>query len=197
MPRQRMHTDEQILSAVRDLLLAHGPRGVTTAAVSERSGAPTGSLYHRFGSRAAMVAEMWVRTIREFHSELFKVSAAAEPGMDRALALAGAIVDYSSRNPQSARLMLVASREELENDPTISSDLRTSLATLNDPVNELVVQLAEELYGRASLNGVDRVTIGVIGIAYTAVRRMLLSDRDPIEIKPLVLTAARATLSAD
>lgn len=197
MPRQRMHTDEQILSAVRDLLLAHGPRGVTTAAVSERSGAPTGSLYHRFGSRAAMVAEMWVRTIREFHSELFKVSAVAEPGMDRALALAGAIVDYSSRNPQSARLMLVASREELENDPSISSELGNSLATLNDPVNELVMQLAEELYGRASLSGVDRVTIGVIGIAYTAVRRMLLSDRDPIEIKPLVLTAARATLSAD
>lgn len=197
MPRQRMHTDEQILSAVRDLLLAHGPRGVTTAAVSERSGAPTGSLYHRFGSRAAMVAEMWVRTIREFHSELFKVSAVAEPGMDRALALAGAIVDYSSRNPESARLMLVASREELENDPSISSELGNSLATLNDPVNELVMQLAEELYGRASLSGVDRVTIGVIGIAYTAVRRMLLSDRDPIEIKPLVLTAARATLSAD
>jgi AcrR family transcriptional regulator len=197
MPRHRTHTDEQILSAVRDLLLAHGSRGVTTAAVSERSGAPTGSLYHRFGSRAAMVAEMWVRTIREFHEELFKASAAAEPGMDRAMAVAGAIVDYSSRHPQDARLMLIASREELENDATIPEELSVSLATLNDPMNDLVRQLVRELYGRVSPTGVDRVTIGVIGIAYTAVRRMLLNDADPKRIKPLVIKAARATLTTD
>ncbi len=60
-----------------------GPRGVTTAAVSVRSGAPTGSLYHRFGSRAAMVAELWVRTIRRFHAFLFEATSDVEPGLPR------------------------------------------------------------------------------------------------------------------
>lgn len=194
MPRPRTHTDEQILTAVRDLLLTHGSRGVTTAAVSERSGAPTGSLYHRFGSRAAMVAEMWVRTIREFHRHVLGAAAAAEPGMDRALALAGAIVDYSSLHPEDARLMLIASREELMQDATIPSELRDDLATLNDPVEDVVKQLARELYGRVSPTGVDRVMIGVIGIPYTAVRRTLLNGTDPKRIKSIVLRAARATL---
>jgi AcrR family transcriptional regulator len=197
MPRPRTHTDEQILSAVRDLLLAHGSRGVTTAAVSERSGAPTGSLYHRFGSRSAMVAEMWVRTIRDFHVELLAAADAADPGMDRAMAVAGAIIDYSARHPEDARLMLIASREELQDDPTIPEDLLASLGTLNDPVNALVKQLVRELYGRVSAGGVDRVMIGVIGIAYTAVRHMLLKNADPARIKPMVLEASRAMLTAD
>lgn len=194
MPRPRTHTDEQILSAVRDLLLAHGSRGVTTAAVSERSGAPTGSLYHRFGSRAAMVAEMWVRTIRDFQDQLLEVSAAASPGMDRALAIAGEIVDYSSRHPEDARLMLIASREELRDDPTIPQELQDTLARLNEPVEALVKQLVRELYGRLSPAGADRVTIGVIGIPYTGVRHALLTGSDPQRIRSLVIKAARATL---
>ena len=110
--RRRTHSEEDILRAVRDLLLDHGPRGVTTAAVSERSGAPTGSLYHRFGSRSIMVAELWIRTIGRFHVYLLEVVDDQEPGLPRALAFAKAVIDFSARNTEDARLMLIASRDE-------------------------------------------------------------------------------------
>lgn len=192
---RRSHSNEDILSAVRDLLLEHGSRGATTAAISERSGAPTGSLYHRFGSRATMVAELWIRTIQRFHAELFGATDLAEPGIERAMAGVRAIVDFCSSNPADARLMLVASRQELEDDPSLPADLAESLRTLNDPVEVLVKQLARELYGRVSRAGLDRVSIGVIGLPYTAVRRCLLQDRDPAQMRSLVEQAARAVLS--
>jgi AcrR family transcriptional regulator len=168
---------------------------VTTAAVSERSGAPTGSLYHRFGSRSAMVAELWVRTVRQFQDELLSAAEAAQPGLERALTVAGAIMDFSSRRAEDARLMLLASREELSDDPTIPADLAAALRTLDDPTDELAKQLVRELYGRLSPVGLDKVVIAVYGLPYAAVRRCLLQGKDPVRLKPLVQHAARAVLA--
>src|SRR5215218_4916661 len=131
---RRTHSEEAILAAVRDLLLEAGPRGVTTAAVSVRSGAPTGSLYHRFGSRAAMVAELWVRTIRRFHAFVFEATSSVAPGLPRALALGQAVVSFAAEHPEDARLLLIASREELAKDSDLPSGLTEELATLNQPV---------------------------------------------------------------
>ena len=100
---RRLDSDDEMLAAVRDLLLEHGPRGVTTAAISERSGAPTGSLYHRFGSRSNMVAELWIRTIQKFHAEFFAATDAAEPGMARAIAGVTQGATTSTRAPASSR----------------------------------------------------------------------------------------------
>lgn len=195
--RRRRHSDEEILAAVRELLLEGGPRHVTTAAVSARSGAPTGSLYHRFGSRSVMIAELWVRTIRRFHAFVFAATDAAEPGLPRALALARSVIDFSARFPADARLLLVASREELGRDPELPAELVEELRTLNAPVGELARQLCRELYGRVSPAGVERVLLAVVGLPYTAVRGRLLQDRDPSGLWPLVEQAARAILHAD
>ncbi|MCA1655082.1 MAG: TetR/AcrR family transcriptional regulator, partial [Pseudonocardiaceae bacterium] len=79
MARTRLHTDERILDAARDLWLAD--RAVTTGGISERSGAPVGSLYHRFGSRDALLASLWLRTVRRFQEGLTTAVAGAEPGL--------------------------------------------------------------------------------------------------------------------
>lgn len=192
---RRTHSEDAILGAVRDLLLEAGPRGVTTAAVSVRSGAPTGSLYHRFGSRAAMVAELWVRTIRRFHAFLFEATADAEPGLPRALAFGQAVVTFAARHPEDARLLLIASREELARDSNLPSELTEELATLNQPVEELARQLCRELYGRVTPAGVERVVLAVVGLPYTAVRRRLLQNRSPDGLWPLVEQGARAILA--
>jgi AcrR family transcriptional regulator len=177
---RRTHSEEAILAAVRDLLLEAGPRGVTTAAVSVRSGAPTGSLYHRFGSRAAMVAELWVRTIRRFHAFVFEATSS--------------VVSFAAEHPEDARLLLIASREELAKDSDLPSGLTEELATLNQPVEELARQLCRELYGRVTPAGVERVVLAVVGLPYTAVRRRLLQNRNPDGLWPLVEQGARAIL---
>jgi AcrR family transcriptional regulator len=192
---RRTHSEDDILAAVRDLLLEAGPRGVTTAAVSVRSGAPTGSLYHRFGSRAAMVAELWVRTIRRFHAFVFEATSSAAPGLPRALALGQAVITFAAEHPEDARLLLIASREELAKDSELPSGLTEELATLNAPVEELARQLCRELYGRVTPAGMERVVLAVVGLPYTAVRRRLLQNRSPEGLWPLVEKGARAILT--
>ena len=196
MARRRTYSDEQILSAVRDLLLAEGPRGVTTAAVSARSGAPVGSLYHRFPSRSAMVAQLWIRTIRDFHQFLLAAAERSEPGLDRALTVALATIDFAAQYPEDARLLAMASREELRSSEGLTADLVDALDDLNAPAEALAAQLARELYGRASRPSVERVVFAVFGIPYTAVRHRR-PGRDLGPMRELVRVASRAALEAD
>jgi hypothetical protein len=44
-----------------------------------------------------------------------------------------------------------------------------SLRTLNDRVEVLAKQLARDLYGRVSRAGLDRDSLGVMGLPYTVV----------------------------
>ena len=61
----------------RDHASAQGPAAVTIASITERLKAPTGSFYHRFASRDALLGELWLQTVLDFQQG---VSAALEAG---------------------------------------------------------------------------------------------------------------------
>ena len=69
MPRPQLHPTDAMLDAARDLVLRAGPRATTIEAIAEASGAPTGSIYHRFRSRDELLATLWTRS-EEHTSEL-------------------------------------------------------------------------------------------------------------------------------
>jgi AcrR family transcriptional regulator len=172
MGRARTHSDESILAAARDLMLEHGPRGVTTAAVSAASGAPTGSIYHRFGSRSALVAELWLRTVHDFHEFVHRRTLGLR-GRDRALAVADAVLDYAVEREPDARLLTMSSREELRSDESLPAELRSAAVALNAPLIGLARELAGEIYGSGARPMVDRVIFAVYDIPYAAARHAL------------------------
>ncbi|WCD85969.1 hypothetical protein KPP03845_102310 [Streptomyces xanthophaeus] len=58
-----------------------GPDAVTMSAVAQAVGAPSGSVYHRFAGRPALLAEVWLRTVEAFQEGyLAQVEAPSEPG---------------------------------------------------------------------------------------------------------------------
>lgn len=57
MPRAVAHDAGAILDAARGLVLEGGPRAAGVAAIAAASGAPVGSIYHRFGSRDGLLEE--------------------------------------------------------------------------------------------------------------------------------------------
>src|SRR5215204_5291529 len=63
MARPQLHPTDTMLDAARDLLLEDGSRSATIEAIASSSGAPTGSIYHRFGSRDALIARLWMRAV--------------------------------------------------------------------------------------------------------------------------------------
>ena len=79
MPRPALHQTDVVLDAARDLIIDTGPRGAGIREIAERSRAPSGSLYHRFGSRDNLVALAWLRAVHRFQGGFLEALEADDP----------------------------------------------------------------------------------------------------------------------
>ena len=86
MAPPRKHETDVILDAARALVLTDGPRAASVAAIAKASGAPTGTLYHRFGDRNGILAAAWLRALERFQSRA--MAATADAPLEAAVAMA-------------------------------------------------------------------------------------------------------------
>jgi AcrR family transcriptional regulator len=191
MPRHRRHSDEAMFDAVRELVLEGGARAVTIAAVSKRSGAPTGTIYHRFGSRAGLVAHAWLATVTRLQTEVASIADAAKPGLEGAVAIALATVDFCARNPSDARLLTLASKRELQGGEDMPAEVAEAIEGLNAPTLSRLREI-----GRAAGRTHDdqAIVFAAVSIPYVAVRQALNADVEIGTMRSLVEVAARAAL---
>jgi AcrR family transcriptional regulator len=173
MPRPQLHPTDAMLDAARDLLLEDGARSATVEAIASASGAPTGSIYHRFGSRDELIARLWTRAVYRSQASFLAALQAKDP-TEAALAAAMSIVDFCEEHPADARLLVSFRREDLIRS-TPNGPLADELAELNRPVERALVDLARWLYGTRSRAALDRVLMAVFDLPYGAVRRYLIS----------------------
>jgi AcrR family transcriptional regulator len=172
LPRPQVHPTDTMLDAARDLLL-EGSRNATMEAIADASGAPTGSIYHRFGSRDELIARLWIRAVYRSQAS-FVVALDRNDPREAALAAAMSIIDFCDEHPADARLLVAFRREDLVK--TIpEGPLAEELAVLNRPVERAVAALAHRLYGRATRAALDRTLLAVFDLPYGAVRRYLIS----------------------
>ena len=173
MPRPQVHPTDTMLDAARDLLLQDGSRSATMEAIAGASGAPTGSIYHRFGSRDELIARLWMRAV--YRSQAPFVSAMEEPDAKAAaLAAAMSIVDFCEEHPADAQLLVSFRREDLIRSAP-KGPLAVELAELNRPVERAVVDLTRRLYGTRSRAALDRTLMAVFDLPYGAARRYLIA----------------------
>jgi len=102
MVRTSRFTDEEFIDAAIGLVAEGGPTVATIASIARRVGAPTGSIYHRFDSRAAVLATAWSRIHGEFAA---LVTPLLEAGKGRAAALA--IAAWARADLRRARFLLL------------------------------------------------------------------------------------------
>jgi len=179
VPRKTIHVPETLLDTARDLLLRDGARGATVEAISGASGAPTGSIYHRFGSRDELVTRLWIRAVRRSQSAFLEVVDLRDPAA--AAVRAGlAVFDFCRTEPRDARLLVSFRYEDVVRDAA-EGPLAEELRDLNRPVEAAVQDLARALYGRATRGAVDRVLLVVFDLPYGAVRRHLIAGGAPPE----------------
>jgi AcrR family transcriptional regulator len=162
-----------MLDAARDLLLGEGSRSATMEAIADASGAPTGSIYHRFGSRDELIARLWIRAVYRSQASFVAALERDDPS-EAALAAALSIIDFCEEHPADAQLLVAFRREDLVK--TIpDGPLAEELAVLNRPVERAVVALARRLYGRPTRAALDRTLLAVFDLPYGAARRYLIS----------------------
>lgn len=154
-------------------MLDGGPRAAGIRPIAHRTGAPTGSLYHRFGSRDALMAQAWLRAVRRFQNGFLEALGTSDPHE----AVSGAAawgISFVLAEPADALLLLNHSPASLlDADP--APDVARALQTVNEPVVAAVANLAGRLFGARDSTAVERVTYAVVDLPYAVVRRHLLA----------------------
>ncbi len=197
MAPPRKHETDVILDATRTLVLAHGPRAASVAAIAEASGAPVGTLYHRFGNRDGVVAAAWLRALDRFQSKALETGADVpiRTALDTAIAMAAAAVTFARELPDDARLLLtIRPGDLLDGQP--DADFHKTLAEMNAPLVDKVRELAQQLYGSGDPRAVDAVSRAVADLPYAVVRRHAHDEPMPSWLEADVAASARAMLKS-
>ncbi|GLZ05688.1 putative transcriptional regulator, TetR family protein [Actinomadura sp. NBRC 104412] len=183
MGRPAKFSRDQILDAALDLVAEGGPGAVTMSAIASRLDAPTGSLYHRFGSRDLLLSALWLRSVRGFQEGFV---AALEAGDAEAAALH--TPRWCRAHPAEAALLLLHRRKDLIRHPPPGEGM-------DEDVNARVMA-ALDAYAAAH-PGIDRrrLMFAVVDVPYGGVRRYLLDGRPPPAlVDKLIVATCRAVL---
>src|SRR3954470_21795085 len=68
MARPARFSDADLLAAAAHVAAEGGPAAATVGAIAKAAGAPTGSLYHRFPSRDALLGTLWLDLVGRFQA---------------------------------------------------------------------------------------------------------------------------------
>ncbi|BBX27739.1 TetR/AcrR family transcriptional regulator [Mycolicibacterium alvei] len=168
MAPPRKHETDAILDAARALVLGEGPRAASVAAIAKVSGAPAGTLYHRFGNRNGVLAAAWLRALERFQSQAMAASGA--DALEAAVAMGVAAVGFAREVPEDARLLLtLRPRDLLDGAP--DAEFTATLAAMNAPLMARLRELARGIYGDDDARTMDAMSRAVVDLPYAVVRR--------------------------
>lgn len=168
MAPPRKHETDAILDATRALVLAEGPRAASVAAIAKVSGAPAGTLYHRFGNRNGVLTAAWLRSLERFQSRA--MAATADDVVGAAVAMGVAAVDFAREVPEDARFLLTIRPSDLL-DGAPDAEFTATLAAMNLPLIERLRELARGIYGNDDARTMDAMSRAVVDLPYAMVRR--------------------------
>jgi AcrR family transcriptional regulator len=193
MAPPRKHQTDVILDAARALVLAAGPRAASVGAIAKASGAPAGTLYHRFTNRDGILAAAWLRALDRFQSRA--LAAAGDTVLESAVATAVAAIDFLREVPDDARLLVALRPSDLlDGEPDV--DFQRTLDTMNAPLIGRVEEFARGLYGGSEPRCIDAISRAVVDLPGAVVRRHANDDPIPSWLRDDVAVASRALLTS-
>ncbi|MEV4147207.1 TetR/AcrR family transcriptional regulator [Amycolatopsis sp. NPDC049691] len=192
MPRL-VHDTSTILDAAARLLATGSADAITVAGVIREAAVSSGSVYHRFPTRAALLAALWNRAVQSFHAELYPLF--GDEPVAAAVALGRRTVTWCRDHPADARVLLTGLGSfEPAAWPRESRDLREAdQARWDRHIRRLVTDLKA-----ATGRGTAEILLVVVDLPYAAVRRYLSAGREiPAALEDIVERAIRSALTAD
>lgn len=192
MGRTPLFTSDQFLDAALSIALTKGPAAVSMTAVAAAVGAPSGSMYHRFGNRDELMARLWLRTVTDFQAGLLE----ALHHSDSAMVIDGCldhVFDWTDAHPELARLMLLYDESDIAADwpDTLAVNLRAA----NSRVRDALVEFARRHFGDTDRESVDRAVYALVDLPYAAVRRHLPDGRPRTWLRTFTYESAHRVLA--
>jgi AcrR family transcriptional regulator len=175
--RAERHPAGGILDAARELVLGEGLRAATVDRLVVTSGAPKGSIYHRFGTLDDLLATMWLRAVRASQAR-FLAALEGEDAVTDAVAAGLSLFDFAREEPDDAALLVVLRPQDVGRQVR-DEDLARELRTVNAPLERGLEDLTTRLHGRATPAAVQGTVLAVVDLPLGAIRRHLLARRPP------------------
>jgi len=186
--RPRTHDIDSLLDAAERILAEDGSAALTIRALAQATGAPSGSLYHAFGSRSDLLGQMWLRAAQRFLDEQEKAieRELLEPGnFEQAVAATVAVASVpaviESRAPDTATVLLRYRRDDILGQD-LSPALRTRLEELDGRLLAILNRLAEALWSRHDRASVETVAICVVDLPTAILIRRRERVIDPLTV---------------
>lgn len=188
MGRPARYPSEVILAAALRLA-AKDPAALTISGIARAVGAPIGSIYHRFPSRDALLAELWIMTVESFQQEFIRTLELGD-----GLAAALYTPRFAREHLDEARLLLLYRREELASGPW-PREIRTRARALRPAVTDALRRFALRHLGDAKPEAMRRTAFALVDMPLAAVRTHLQAgERPPLLVDTLVSEAYEALL---
>ena len=174
MGRKPLFKHEEFIDAAIQLIAEKGLGRLTIAALSERTGAPIGSVYHRFPSRDVLMAELWLKIIESFQNDFLRLL--AEDGLKATLFG----LEWVRAHPHEARVLLLYRREDLTGGEW-PRDLQNRARRLSDEMDEGIRLFTKKMFGRVTRELIDRVLFVISDAPIGIFRRYLQYNIVPPE----------------
>lgn len=185
----KFRTEEFVDAAVR-LIVAGGPGAATASAVARATGAPSGSVYHRFPSSGDLLAAAWLRPLRRFQDEFLAVLAADPEPISAGVAAARRVVWWSAEHRVEAALLARYGRSDF-----IRADSSASVLDEADALDERLDGALADYLGKFPAGDRDRVLLAVVDGPLALVRRGLRTGALGAMTADLAADAARRLLA--
>ncbi len=172
MGRKAHFQHEEFLDAAVAIIAKDGLGALTIAALAKRVNAPVGSVYHRFPSRDALLAEVWLNIIEAFQSEfLVKLQ---EDGLEATLSC----LEWVRRNPSEARIMLLYRVYDLTSGQW-PPDMQKRARRLARELKEGVLSFTKRQFGQVTKENKDRAIFAIYDAPIGIIRRYLRDNKVP------------------
>jgi AcrR family transcriptional regulator len=191
MGRPARISDADLVAAATRVAARLGPARASIVAISREAKVPTGSVYHRMPSRAALLAEVWLAAAERFTTP-FLESLAAAASMEAAVETALVTPRLARADPAAGVVLFAHRRDDFLDDAPEES--RKRAAGLTSSLQRSLAEAARRLMpgdGR----GRERLSVALIGIPSGAVRVFLPQAVPPVELDPVIAAAVRAALA--
>jgi AcrR family transcriptional regulator len=168
MGRTARYDNDMVMDAALAVLQREGMRALSASRVCQELGAPSGSLYHRFASRDALLAELWLRCAERFQAGYF--AALATPGDPRAAAHAAVrwFIERARAEPAETRVLMSYRREDLS-DGDWPSTVQVRARALAVSHKQARNAFAARLRWPEGQVDVPRLEYALLGLPYAAV----------------------------
>ena len=191
MGRTPRISDADLVAAAARVAARLGPARATIELIAKEAGVPVGSVYHRFPSRAALLAEAWIAAAGRFGADVIARLDAAKT-RDEAIEAALVTPRYAREDPAGGVLLFVNRREDFLTGAPGPAKARA--AELTSALQNAIGAAARRLLP-GTRRGRELLSVAILGIPYGAVRIFLPQAVPPPELDAVIRVAARGALA--